>query len=128
MDEGIKINLVSQRKLNEYSSDGKINFVLHHVKNGTVLVLERGLTAEEEIQLIRKTMLAIDHDTFIGIEIESYGDGDIKKNWIKRLINRTVKTAKMTVIGPANFLKTIHKDDKIIQAMILTNKGIVGEV
>lgn len=127
-DNGIKINLISERKLAEYSSDGKVNFVLNQVKDGVVLVLERGLSAEEEIQLIKKTMHEIDQDTFIGIEIESYNEDDVRKNWIKRLFSRTVRSARMTVIGPANYLKTIHKDDKVVQAMILTNKGIIGEV
>jgi hypothetical protein len=33
----------------------------------------------------------------------------------------------MSVIGPADLLKTVHKDGNMIQAMILTKESIVGE-
>ena len=45
--EGVLINLISSRKLDEMSSDEKLTFILDEVRRGTVLVLERGLTAIE---------------------------------------------------------------------------------
>jgi hypothetical protein len=126
--DGVKINLVSQQKLNEFDTSGKIRFILDEVKNGTVLVLERGLTPFEEIQLIEKTMTEIDNETFIGIEIERYANTDIKRNWLTRILKRTLRTSRMTVIGPAHLLRTIRKDSKVIEAMILTKKAIVGEI
>lgn len=127
MENGVKINLISQQKLNEFTSSDRIRFILEEVKNGTVLVLEKGLSPAEEIYLIEQTMSEIDQDTFIGVEIERYTD-DIKTNWLNRILRRTGRTSRMTVIGPAHLLKTIHKDNKVIQAMILTKKAVVGEV
>ncbi|MBA3043788.1 MAG: DUF2073 domain-containing protein [Candidatus Thermoplasmatota archaeon] len=127
MENGVKINLISQQKLNEFTSPDRIKFILEEVKNGTVLVLEKGLTPVEEIRLIEQTMTEIDQDTFIGVEIERYAD-DIKTNWLNRILRRTSRTSRMAVIGPAHLLKTIHKDNKVIQAMILTKKAVVGEV
>ncbi|MDI6917602.1 MAG: DUF2073 domain-containing protein [Thermoplasmatales archaeon] len=127
MENGVKINLISQQKLNEFTSSDRIKFILDQVRNGTVLVLEKGLTPVEEIHLIEQTMSEIDQDTFIGVEIERYTD-DIKTNWLNRILRRTGRTSRMTVIGPAHLLKTIHKDNKVIQAMILTKKAVVGEV
>jgi len=127
MENGVKINLISQQKLNEFTSPDRVKFILDEVKNGTVLVLEKGLSPVEEIRLIEQTMTEIDQDTFIGIEIERYSD-DIKTNWLNRILRRTSRTSRMTVIGPAHLLKTIHKDNKVIQAMILTKKAVVGEV
>lgn len=125
--EGVRINLISSRKLDQMSSDQKLGFILDEVRRGTVLVLERGLTAVEEINLIKATMSAIDQDTFIGIEMQSYSSDDIRRgSWLDKLLRR-VKLPRMTVIGPADMLQTIHKDGSMVQAMILTSKKIINE-
>ena len=72
--DGISVNLVSRDKLDEFSSSEKLNFILKEVKKGKVLVLEQGLTAFEQTELIEHTMKEIKHDTFIGIEMEGYGE------------------------------------------------------
>jgi hypothetical protein len=128
LDSGVKINLISSRKLDSMTSPEKLRFILDQVKTGTVLVLERGLTAVEEIDLIKATMGEINHDTFIGIEMQSYSAEDLKSgNWLTRLLGRT-RVPKMSVIGPASLLKTIHKDGNIIQTMILTGKSVAQEI
>ncbi len=128
-DNGVKINLISSRKLDSMSSEEKLRFIISEVKKGTVLVLERGLTATEEINLIKATMSEIDHQTFIGIEMQSYSSDDLasRGGFFSRLLGRA-KVPKMSVIGPANLLKTIHKNGSMIQAMILTGKSIVSEI
>jgi hypothetical protein len=126
--DGVKINLISSRKLDSMNSQEKLRFILDEVKKGTVLVLERGLTATEEINLIKATMSEINHDTFIGIEMQSYSSRDLDTGGVlSRLLGRR-RVPKMSVIGPANLLKTIHKDGNIIQAMILTGESISGEM
>jgi hypothetical protein len=128
-DSGVRINLISSRKLDSMTSHEKLRFIIDEVKKGTVLVLERGLTATEEINLIKATMSEIDHQTFIGIEMQSYSSDDLasRGGFFSRLLGRT-KVPKMSVIGPANLLKTIHKNGSMIQAMILTGKSIVSEI
>ncbi len=127
MAPGININLISMEKLTELSSEEKIRFILDEIKHGNVLVLERGLTATEEAELIKTTMLNIDQDTFIGIEMQSYSKEDVKKgSWLSKLLRRR-QQPRMSVIGPADLLKTIHKDGNMIQAMILTHDTIIGE-
>ena len=124
---GISINLISIERLTQMGSRDKIRFILNEVKRGKVLVLERGLTAREEAELIKTTMANIDHKTFIGIEMQSYSQEDVKKgNWLSKLLRRK-QPPRMSVIGPADLLKTIHKDGNMIQAMILTRESIVGE-
>ena len=124
---GISINLISQERLTQLSSQEKIRFILEEVKRGCVLVLERGLTATEEAELIKTTMTNIDQDTFIGIEMQSYTQEDVKRGrWLSKLLRRK-QQPRMSVIGPADLLKTIHKDGNMIQAMILTRESIVGE-
>jgi hypothetical protein len=53
---GININLISIERLAQFSSKDKIRYILREVKRGNVLVLEQGLTAQEEAELIKTTM------------------------------------------------------------------------
>lgn len=125
---GVKINLISSRKLDTMTSQEKLRFILDEVKKGSVLVLERGLTAEEEIDLIKATMSEINHNTFIGIEMQSYSSRDLEtSSWLSRILGRT-RVPKMSVIGPASLLKTIHKDGSMIQTMVLTGESISREM
>jgi hypothetical protein len=65
-------------------------------------------------------MKEIDHDTFIGIEMEGYGEE--KVSFFKRVFG-LIKKPRMTVIGPAHLLKTVHKDNDLIETTIIPGKG-----
>jgi hypothetical protein len=120
---GININLISIERLAQFSSRDKIRYILSEVKRGNVLVLEQGLTAEEEAELIKTTMSSIDQETFIGIEMQSYSQEDFNKgSWLSKLLRRK-QPPRMSVIGPADLLRTIHKDGNMIQAVVLTQEG-----
>lgn len=119
-EKGISFNLISRQKLNDLSSSEKLKYILKEVKSGRILVLEHGLTPTEQATLIEHTMKEIDHDTFIGIEMEGYGEEKI--SFLQRVFG-IVKKPRMTVIGPANLLKTVHKDNDKIEAMIIPGKG-----
>ncbi len=118
--EGISVNLVSRDKLNDFSSTEKMNFILKEIKKGKVLVLEQGLTAFEQTELIEHTMREIKQDTFIGIEIEGYSED--KQTFMQKIF-RIIKKPRMTVIGPADLLKTIRKDSNMIQTIIIPGSG-----
>jgi hypothetical protein len=121
---GININLISIERLAQFSSRDKIRYILSEVRRGNVLVLEQGLTAEEEAELIKTTMSNIDQDTFIGIEMQSYSQEDLNKgSWLSKLLRRK-QPPRMSVIGPADLLRTIHKDGNMIQAVVLTQEGV----
>jgi len=125
MVQKVNINLVSRNMLEGMPQAEKIQFILEEVQGGKVLVLERGLTATEEAKLIEATMSRIDPDTFIGIEMQSYGVD--KQGRFAKLLGGTKQRPRMAVIGPANLLKTIHKDSQQIQAMIFApGEGVVA--
>ena len=117
---GISVNLVSRQRLDELSSTEKIGFILKEVQQGKILVLEHGLTPPEQANLIEQTMKHIEEDTFIGIEMEGYGED--KPSFFQRLLGN-LKKPRMTVIGPADLLKTIRKDSRMIQTQIIPGKG-----
>jgi hypothetical protein len=118
--KGISFNLVSSRKLENFSSKEKLNYILNEVKKGRILVLEQGLTPMEQTSLIENTMREIDQDTFIGIEMEGYTEE--KTSFLQRVFG-LIKKPRMTVIGPAHLLKTVHKDNDMIETMIIPGKG-----
>lgn len=119
-DKGISVNLVSRQKLEELSQSEKLKFILKEVQNGKILVLEQGLTPVEQTNLIEQTMKEIKQDTFIGIEMEGYSED--RPSFIQKILG-VIKKPRMTVIGPADLLKTIRKDNSMIQTMIIPGKG-----
>lgn len=119
-EDGISVNLVSRQKLDEFSSAEKLEFILKEVQKGKVLVLEHGLTPMEQTELIEHTMKEIKQDTFIGIEMEGYSED--KPSIIQKILG-VIKKPRMTVIGPADLLKTVRKDSNMIQTRIIPGKG-----
>ena len=119
-DDGISVNLISRQKLEQLSSDEKLKFILNEVKKGKILVLEYGLTPMEQTSLIESTMREIEHDTFIGVEMEGYGED--RPTFVQKIFG-IIKKPRMTLIGPATLLKTVRKDSNMIQTKIIPGKG-----
>lgn len=119
-DLGICFNLVSRQKLGELTSDEKLRFILKEVKKGKILVLEQGLTPMEQASLIQRTMEEIEQDTFIGVEMEGYGEDT--PTFIQKLFG-LAKKPRMTLIGPADLLKMVKKDNEMIQTKIISGSG-----
>ncbi|OYT61072.1 hypothetical protein B6U81_03945 [Thermoplasmatales archaeon ex4484_30] len=82
-------------------------------KKREILVLEKGLTTEEQAKLIEMTMKDI-NDGFVGIEMESYMEE--RKSFWQKLFGKS--RARMTVVGPADKLKTVYRDKDVIKAVI----------
>lgn len=121
MDE-ISIDLISEEMLGRMGSYEKIRFILDNVKDGKILVLEKGLDPKEEAELIERTMEEIDHNRFIGIEMESYESKSTGSIW-ERI--RRKKRTRMEVVGPADMLKTVYKDGNVIRALVLTKGRVI---
>lgn len=115
--KGVQLNLISKERLQRMSSMEKIRMILDNVKEGKIVVLESGLTPEEEAKLIELTMLEIDHENFVGIEVESY---PYKESFFSKLSGK--KSGRLTLIGPANKVKTISKQEDLITAMVFGDR------
>ena len=116
----IAFNIVSRNKLDELTSSEKLQFIIKEVKKGKILVLEYGLTPFEQTNLIENTMKEIEQDTFIGVEME--GLGQDRPSFIQKILGFS-KKPRVTLIGPANLLKTIRKDNNMIQIKIIPGRG-----
>lgn len=116
-DNGVQIDLVSGERMEGMTTMEKIRLILDGVHEGNIVVLERGLDPEEESKLIEVTMTEINPDEFAGIEIESYPQEPKDSGIIGRLMGKRVAN-KLTVIGPANRIETLHKDETLISTLV----------
>jgi uncharacterized protein len=110
---GFQIEFVSAKTLQNKHPEDKARYILNIVKKEKkILILEEGLSRDEERILFSMTMENITKD-FPGIEISSFGEQTpgMRQSMIKLLGG---KTSGMTIIGPSNLVKQIKKDpDKL---------------
>ncbi|WP_394740788.1 DUF2073 domain-containing protein [Natronococcus roseus] len=122
-NDGVQIDLISGERMDTLASTEKIRMILDGVHDGNIVILEEGLTPDEESKLIEMTMAEISPDAgFNGIEIETYPKSETKdSSLLGRLMGSNESTAKLTVIGPANQIETLHKDETLISALVSRN-------
>jgi len=115
---GVQIDLIGADRMAEMASMEKIRMILDGVRDGNIVILEQGLSPDEESKLIEVTMTEISPDEFNGIEIETYPRSETAdQSFLDRLMGKE-STAKLTVIGPANQIETLHKDENLISALV----------
>ena len=120
LGDGIQIDMISAERMEGMRTMEKIRLILDGVHDGNVVILEEGLDPDEESKLIERTMTEInpDGDGFTGIEIESYpGSESSDSGFLGRLMGSD-EPNKLTVIGPANRIETLHKDETLISTLI----------
>jgi len=112
--EEVEIKMISERKLKSLTTAEKVAMILDDVTHGRVVILERGLDPFEEARLIAATMSRVDDD-FTGIEIQSHPH-ERPGSPLARLLNG--RRRHMTVIGPADRMKTVCREQDLISAVI----------
>jgi hypothetical protein len=116
--DGVQIDLISGERMEGLASMEKIRMILDGVRDGNIVILEEGLSPDEESKLIEVTMTEISPDEFDGIEIETYPRSETASaSFLDRLMGKQ-STKKLTVIGPANQIETLHKDETLIQTLV----------
>jgi len=116
--DGVRIDLISGQRLAGMTSMEKIRMILDGVREGNIVILEEGLSPDEESRLIEVTMTEISPDEFNGIEIETYPRSEAgEASILDRLMGRQ-STQKLTVIGPADQIETLHKDETLIKTLV----------
>lgn len=120
--DGVQIDLISGERMKKMASTEKIRMILDGVHDGNIVILEEGLTPDEESKLIEMTMAEISPDGFNGIEIETYPKSETRdSSLLGRIMGSNDSAAKLTVIGPANQIETLHKDETLISALVSRN-------
>lgn len=115
--DGVQIDLISGQRMDGLTTMEKVRLILDGVHEGNIVILERGLKPKEESKLIEVTMTEISPEEFSGIEIESYPHDSGNAGILGRLIGNEAPN-KLTVIGPADRIETLHKDESIISTLI----------
>ena len=118
--DGVQIDLISTERMEGLRTMEKIRMILDGVRDGNIVILERGLDPDEESKLIEVTMGEIqpDGDGFTGIEIETYPGGTRNESGLLGRVLGKGEESKLTVIGPANRIETLHKDENFIRTLI----------
>lgn len=120
-NDGVRIDIMRSNQSENMGSTEKIRYIIDHVKDGSIVFLEKGITPDEQALLIEKTMTEIDHDEFKGVDIESYPNAgsDKKPTIIDRIFGRNnTKNSDIMLIGPASKIDTIHKDNSKISTIL----------
>ena len=118
LSDGIQIDMISAERMEGMRTMEKIRLILDGVHDGNVVILEEGLDPDEESKLIERTMSEINPDGFTGIEIETYpGSASGDSGFLGRLMGSD-EPNKLTVIGPANRIETLHKDETLISTLV----------
>jgi hypothetical protein len=115
--DGVQIDLISAERMENLRTMEKIRLILDGVHDDNIVILESGLTPDEESKLIEVTMSEISPDGFTGIEIETYPSGGGDAGFLGRIMGKK-QDSKLTVIGPANRIKTLHKDENFISTLV----------
>ncbi len=118
--QGIQLDLISEARISQMASMEKVRYIIDEVRKGKILVLEKGLNPMEEAKLIEMTMSAIQPDVFSGIEMQSY-PANADASLLGKLFKKQ-SSKRLTVIGPANQLKTLKKDRNLISALVSASK------
>jgi hypothetical protein len=118
-NDGVRVDMISGARMDGLTSMEKIRLILDGVRDGNIVILEEGLSPDEESKLIEVTMTEISPDEFNGIEIETYPQSQTKEtSFLGRLFGKDESPKKLTVIGPANQIQTLHKDENLISALV----------
>ncbi|MFY9638150.1 MAG: DUF2073 domain-containing protein [Methanobacterium sp.] len=115
----LKMDFLSSDALKTRTGMEKISMIVDKVKDGDLVVLEGGLTPEEEADLIETTMREIDVENFMGIDIFTL---ETNKTSFFGLSKK--KTIGITVIGPANVMKAVKKKSNFLS--MIANLGDSG--
>ncbi|MDR2623699.1 MAG: DUF2073 domain-containing protein [Methanobrevibacter sp.] len=102
--EELKMDFISSNALKSATSMEKIYMIIERVKKGNVVVMDGGLTPAERAELIETTMREIDVDNFVGVDVHT-----LEKDSTSFFGLSKKKTVVITIVGPANLMKTIKK-------------------
>jgi len=107
--EGLKMDFISSEALENATSFEKISMIINKVKDGSVVVMEGGLTPGERTELIETTMREIDIENFVGIDVHT-----LERDSSSFFGLSKKKTVVITIIGPANVMKTVKKQSNFL--------------
>lgn len=96
-DADVQIDFITKISHKKMRSDEKCDLILQRARQGHILVVEGGLDPEDETVLLERTMMVIDHEKFMGIDIYTPDSlVNIKSGFFRK------PEIKLTIIAPTN--------------------------
>ncbi|MBN1329907.1 MAG: DUF2073 domain-containing protein [Candidatus Heimdallarchaeota archaeon] len=107
------IDFITKNVTNKLTTFEKVKMIIRLVRQNRVLILENGLTPEEEAELIKQTMLVIDFDNFIGLEFFKWNRGSPEsKKFFKK--SPLANESQYTVVAPSEAVQVIENSDDLL--------------
>ena len=104
-DADVQIDFITKASHKKMHPKEKCDLIIQRAREGHILVIEGGLEPEDETVLLERTMMAIDHEKFMGIDIYTPDTlVNVKSGLFKK------PEVKLTIVAPTNIalsLKTI---------------------
>lgn len=107
----MEINFISKNATRYLTTREKIQMILRLVRNDVMIVLEEGLSPEEQLELLKETMREIDPLRFVGVDIISFNSPD-------RLQGRG-NVASLTIIAPGGKIEIIKRTPNQLSVQLL---------
>jgi len=107
----MKINFISKNATKYLTTREKIQMILKLVRNNVMIVLEEGLSPEEQLELLKETMREIDPLKFVGVDIISF-------NGPNRLYSRESVTS-LTIIAPGGRIEIVKRTPNQLSVQLL---------
>jgi len=119
----VDIEFVPFEKLDNMSFEKRVKFIIDIVKAGKILVVDSKLSAQEESELIAKTMENV-NEGFPGIELSSLAFSEKRKKSLPHSLKKalfkliTGRDRGLTIIGPAKIVKEIKRDPEKVSILM----------
>ncbi len=105
----IQLDFISSDKLSQMRAMEKIDFIIDKIKNNIIVVLEEGLSPQEEKELIEATMREIDLENFHGIEFYRIDHKHSFRDKLAEYISGR-RSSGLTIVGPTRTIEAIKRE------------------
>ncbi len=109
----IKMHFIPAEVLAGMRTVDKINMIIDSIKKNIIVVLEEGLTPQEEAELIEATMREIDAENFHGIEF--FRVDKRNKSLREKLADKIAgRKSGFMIVGPTRMIEEIKKETNYV--------------
>lgn len=113
----IQVDFLGKGRLEKLGTMEKVRLIIDRVKENKIVVLEEGLSSDEQATLVETTMGEIsthEDGEFSGLEIETRKRNNSSSGLRSKLSQlASPDNEPLMIVGPANKLKTIDEDDTL---------------
>ncbi|MBD3192172.1 MAG: DUF2073 domain-containing protein [Candidatus Heimdallarchaeota archaeon] len=107
------VDFITKHATNKLTSFEKVKMIIRRVRQNRVIIIESGLTPQEEAELIKQTMMVIDFEQFFGIEFFNW---DRTSSGPRRLFKKSAPNtdSQFTVIAPSDAIQVIENSEELL--------------